>query len=290
MSKKRKSRKAQRARRFAAFALACVLALGLGGCGNSRSAWEYRPITDVNDLEGRRVAVNLAWEADYLLSGRKDLTLVQYDTFADIILALGYDKVDAFAVDGLVWKVFQANSSGLARVEPPCGSVGYAAYFSGGREALMEEFNAFLEDYRRTEAYADHMARLESFDGLEYVGPEIPLTGTGETLRVATMPEEFPRAFLEAGEDVPSGFDLEALKLFANERNYQLEFYYTVYEDIIQGLRSGTYDLATGYLSDVYRAEVLEAGLLVSDLFDEIPVYFVEKTQRKINVNLEELE
>ena len=112
MTKKRNSRNALWARRFAAFVLACMLALGLGGCGDSKSEWEYRPITDVNDLEGRRVAVNLAWEADYLLSGREDLTIVQYDSFADIILALGYDKVDAFAVDGLVWKVFQANSTG----------------------------------------------------------------------------------------------------------------------------------------------------------------------------------
>lgn len=287
MTKKRKRRNAQQARRLAAFALSLALALSLGGCGNSKPEWEYHPITDVNDLEGRRVAVNLAWEADYLLSGREDLTVVQYDSFADIILALGYDKVDAFAVDGLVWKVFQANSTGLARVEPPCGSVGYAAYFSADRETLMEEYNRFLEGYRQTEAYADHMARLEDFDGLEYVGPEIPLTGTGETLRVATMAEEFPRAFLEAGEDVPSGFDLESLKLFANEGNYQLEFYYTVYDDIMQGLRSGAYDLAIGYLSDVYRGEVLDAGVLLSDLLDEIPVYFVEKTQKDISVALE---
>ena len=287
MTKKGKSRNSQRAHRFAAFTLACVLAFGMGGCGNPKSEWEYHPITDVNDLEGRRVAVNLAWESDYLLSGREDLTVVQYDSFADIILALGYEKVDAFAVDGLVWKVFQANSSGLNRVEPPCGTVGYTLYFNVDREELMEEFNAFLADYRQTEAYADHMARLDSFDGLEYVGPEIPLTGTGETLRVATMAEEFPRAFLEAGEDVPSGFDLEALKLFANEGNYQLEFYYTVYNDIIQGLRSGTYDLAIGYLSDVYREDILANGVLVSDLMDEIPIYFVEKTQKEISVALD---
>ena len=287
MTKKRKRHNAQRTAQFAACVLACVLALGLGGCGNSRSEWEYRPITDVNDLEGRRVAVNLAWEADYLLSGREDLTVVQYDSFADMILALGYDKVDAFAVDGLVWKIFQANSTGLNRVEPPCGTVGYAAYFSGGREALMEEFNAFLADYHQTEAYADHKARLESFDGLEYVGPEIPLTGTGETLRIATMPEEFPRAFLEAGEDDPSGFDLEALKLFANEGNYKLEFYFTVFDDIMEGLRSGTYDLAIGYLSDVYREDILATGMLVSDPLDVSPIYFVEKTQKDISVALE---
>ena len=67
-------------------ALACMLVLVLCGCRNSE--WKYRPITDVNNLEGRRVAVNLAWEADYYLSGRKDMTLIQYDSFADMIMAL----------------------------------------------------------------------------------------------------------------------------------------------------------------------------------------------------------
>ena len=84
-----------------------------------------------------------------------------------------------------------------------------------------------------------------------------------------------------------SGFDLEALKLFANEGNYQLEFYFTVYDDIMQGLRSGTYDLAIGYLSDIFRADILANGVLVSDLMDEIPIYFVEKTQKDISVALE---
>ena len=290
MSKMRKSRNVQRARRLAALALAFALALGLCGCGNGASDREYRPITDVNDMEGRRVAVNLAWEADYLLSGRNDMTLVRYDTFADMILALNYNKVDAFAVDGLVWKVFEANSSGLARVEPPCGSVGYELYFSADREALRDAFNAFLADYRRSEAYADHMARLERFDGRAYVGPELPLTGTGATLKVAVLPDGFPRAFIAAGEDVPTGFDLEALKRFANEADYRLDFYFTSYDDLVHGLRAGSYDLAVGYLSDAYQKDVLAAGLLVSDLLDEIPIYFVEKTREEISVALSELE
>ena len=41
--------------------LACMLVLLLCGC--SKAQWEYRPITDINNMEGRRVAVNLALEA-----------------------------------------------------------------------------------------------------------------------------------------------------------------------------------------------------------------------------------
>lgn len=68
------------------------------GCG-SASEWKYDPITDVNDLEGRRVGVNLAWESDYYLTGRKDMELVRYDSTSDMIMALKYDKIDAIALD-----------------------------------------------------------------------------------------------------------------------------------------------------------------------------------------------
>ena len=268
--------------------LTCMLVLLLCGC--SKAQWEYRPITDINNMEGRRVAVNLAWEADYYLSGRKDMTLVQYDSFADMIMALEYNKVDVFALDDLSWKLFQINSTGLARVEPAFGIVGYELYFSPYREELKDEFNAFLEEYRKTDAYEDHMARLYDFNGMNYEDPVYELTGTGEVLNIAVLAEQYPRAYIEPDEDIPTGFDLEALKLFANEKNYRLNFHLTVYNDMLVGLKAGTYDIGTGYLGDVYEGEVLESGLFVSDLLDEMPLYFIEKTQKELSVNLDNLE
>lgn len=273
-----------KARIVLAVLLVTALLFGMSGCGKKAKEWEYHPITDINNLEGRRVGVNLAWEADFLLSGREDLTVVRYDSFADIILGLEYNKIDAFAVDALVWELFRANSSGLKRVEPSCGEVGYVIYFSTDMRELMEDFNSFLADYRQSEAYADHISRLQSFDGFNYIGPDIPLTGTGETLKVATMTDQFPRCYIEAGEDIPTGYDMEALKLFVNERNYNMKFYFTSFDDIMHGLRTGGYDIGVGYLSDVYKKEIEDAGMLVSDMIDKTSVYFVEKTQKEIDV------
>jgi ABC-type amino acid transport substrate-binding protein len=72
------------------------MSLVLAGCGASE--WKYDPITDVNDLEGRRVGVNLAWESDYYLTGRQDMKLSRYDTTSDMIMALKYDKIDVIAL------------------------------------------------------------------------------------------------------------------------------------------------------------------------------------------------
>lgn len=274
-------------RRLRVLPLLAALLCALSACGGG--AWQYRPITDVDDLQGRRVGVNLSWEADYILTGRSDLQLVRCDSAADMILALRFDKVDALAVDDTMWKVMSAGSEGLHRVLPAFASVGYIAYFGAAREDLMRDFNAFLAEHKKTDAYAEHLERLEDFDGWNYEGPDVPLTGTGETLRVAFLPEAYPRAFQEAGADVPVGFDMEILKYYANDRDLRPEFTASSYTDFIIGLSTGAYDMAIGYLGDVYEKEVHEAGLYTSDALDYMPLYFIEKTQRDIRVRTEDL-
>lgn len=272
--------------RLGAVLLLCALLLS--GCGTA--GWEYRPITDVSDLEGRRVGVNLAWEADYYLTGREDMELYRYDTTADMILALGYDKVDALAMDGLMWKMMQNQSSGLEAVEPAFGETGYVLYFGPEREELAEDFNAFLAEYKQTEEYRDFLEREAAFDGIDYVGPEIPACTSGPILRIAVLGESFPRSFFDPGERVPVGFDMEAVRRYALARGCQVEYFNSTYDDLIIGLMNGLYDAAVGYLSDVYAEEVLAAGMYVSDSMDDTPMYFVQKTRQDISVELDELE
>jgi hypothetical protein len=45
-------------------------------CTGCSVGWKYDPITDVNNLEGRRVGVNLSWEADFFLEGRRDMQCI----------------------------------------------------------------------------------------------------------------------------------------------------------------------------------------------------------------------
>ncbi len=274
-------------RRKQAAAILALAAVLLSGC---RSAWVYDPITDVNDLHHRRIGVNLSYEADYLLTGRDDMELFRYDATSDMILALRYDKVDALAMDELTWRIMDGLSDGMKKVEPGIGSTEYIMYFGADDEALAEDFNRFLAEYKRTDAYRDFLRRLDDFDGVHYEDPGIPLTGTGETIRVVLDPAVFPRAYQEAGQDEALGFDLEALKLFANDRGYRLAFYFSTYSDSVTGLQKGGYDIQVGGLSTVYEEEVLAAGLFTSDDLYESDLCLVEKTQPDIVVDVEALE
>ena len=262
-------------------ALVLLVPAVLGGCG---AAQRTDPITDVSDLDGRRVGVGIACDTDYALTGRKDLTVVRYDELANILLALQYDKVDAMALDALLWKFTAASHNGLRAVEPAFATSGYTVYFRSEVSDLRDEFNEFLSRYRQSDAFRDFQVRLDTFDGDRYNGPDIELTGTGRILRVAVDAAGFPRSFAEADGHTPSGYDLEALKLFANEKNYRLEFVVSGYDDMIYGLQGGNYDIAAGFLSDLRDADSLSSYLCKSDSLYEVPLYFIEKTQDDIEL------
>ena len=272
--------------------LLCILAflLLLGSCDFTPPKWEYKPITDINNLEGRRVGVNLAWESDYYLSGRTDMTLYRYDDTAGMILALSNGNVDALALDELSWKTMERLSDGLVISGPAFGTTGYELYFAPDKQELLDSFNQFLAEYKKTDAYKDFLQREADFDGENYIGPDIPMTGTGEVLRVAYLPDSFPRIVFTPGGGAPTGFDLEILKLYANANNHPLEYFPSTYNDVVAGLQNGVYDIAVGFLSDIYNDDVRATGLLVSDTMDETPMYFIQKTKLDISMDLDSYE
>lgn len=258
--------------------------LMLTGC---QSKWEPNLITDVNNLGGRAVGVNLTWDADYILTPRKDLQLFRYDSLADMMMALGYDKVDAIAIDDMSWVLIGKHSTGLVKIEPEIKKTGYTWFFRD--KELCDQFNEFLAEFKKTDDYADFREREINFDD-NYEQPEIKLTGKGRTLRIAFDPDNYPRAFLEPGDTELYGFDAEPLKRFANAYDYQLEFIATNGNDAYMGVQNGNYDAGGGYHSLEYAEETEALGLYTSDPMDEASVFFVQKTQQDISVDIDKLE
>ena len=256
--------------------------------GCAADEWVYNPITDVNNLEGRRVGVNLSWESDYYLDGRKDMELVRYDTTADMFLALKYDKIDAIALDKDTIKLILNVSDGIEIVEPAFGEAGSIMYFGSDDESLVNEFNQYLSEFKKTDEYQDLLKRMDEFNGVEFIAADIPLTGQGKTIRVIVDPEQYPKAFIYPGEDIPDGYDLEILKHFANEYNYHLEFYYSNYDDGIIGLQTGNYDIMSGYLCDVYANDVRRVGLYTCDPMYVFSLYFIQKNKKDMTSDTSE--
>ena len=261
--------------------ISLLMILMLCGC---QAKWQPNLITDINNLEGRKVGVNLAWEADYILTGRTDMEIYRYESVADLLLALNYNKIDAIAFDELSWKMIEDDSTGLIKIEPAIKTTGYVMYLNN--QDLTNEFNSFLKEFKKTDIYEDFCQRESAFAN-DYIEPEIPLTGKGEVIRVAIPAGDYPRCFTLVGDKIPHGFDLEPLKYFSNEYDYQLEFTLSNYDDMVLGLQVGKYDIAVGYLSKEYKDDVEALGLKVSDPIDETPVYFIQKIEEHVTSNID---
>ena len=261
-----------------------LLVLFLTGCAGSHPG---RAITDVNDLKNSRIGVNLAWESDYLFTeNRKDgADIYRFDTVAEMILALRYHKLDAIATDDLLMPMVMNQISGLKVLEPEAGRCGYVAYMSPDKEKYLASFNTFVKDYTKSPEYQDHMDRLHAFDGIECNSLDIPLTGTGDTLRLAVLGSNFPRAFFDSKTGEAKGFDMEAVSYWANENNYRLDIIQSDYDDAVLGLQNGKYDIAVGYLSDYYRKDCEDAGVLVTEPFDYSGIHLLAATGETMKVS-----
>ena len=216
------------------------------------AAPERAVINDISDLNGKTVGTMLGWESDYVLSRCTDLDIeiMRYDRLSDMVMALNYNKIDCAALDSVTFKSVKAMTSGIHELDLPVRECGYILAFSSENMELRDDFNSFLADYSESEEYADYMRRIEAFDGIDYQDPHISSNGKGRIIKAAYDDADFPRAFSDPSSGEIKGFDSEALKLWANDRDYKLEYTSSSYEDMLVGLNNGRFDVAFGYLSD----------------------------------------
>lgn len=260
-----------------------VLSLSCG-CVSSDAADGRAAKNQTGSSDIKRVGVVLGWESDYLLENDKSIQLYKYDEMADMILALRYNKVDAISLDGISTKVVEAMSTGMKKVEPEIGQVGYMALFNEDNIGLRDEYSSFMTDFIESDEYRDYKEWKDSFNGFDYQERSIESTGTGRKIKVAYMDTAYPRAFTDTNTNEPAGFDLYPLLLWANEMNYKVEFMPSSYTDLVQGLKNKKYDLAIGYLSDVYNSEYELFGLKPGTPQDYDKIYYMEKTGETMSV------
>ena len=256
----------------------------LCGCSKMKS---YRPIEDINNLEGRRVGVGLAWAPDYLLTGRKDLDLMRYNSIPDMITALCYRRLDAVAVERPYATYILSSVEGLHEVQPMIGRIGLVTYIAKDKEQLFNEFNEFTKNFRQTEQYADLDKRLNGTK--EFVPKDIELCADGPVLKVGICSENFPFIYIDFSTGEFVGSDIEYIKHFANAYNYNLEFIDSSYGAMELGVGYGYTDIAISGISDLYRADIEYSGrTLVSDSYMENDVVFLEVIDPdKVKINSE---
>ena len=223
----------------------------LSGCSVRRRA----ELKDADDTKGKRIAVKMGYDSDYYFSKTNDQKIIRYNTSADMILALKNKYVDAVAGTEVENNLILQVSSGLRMLPGEVDKYGNVFCVTKEDPQLLAELNEFLAEFMKTDEYADIERRFnESFD-FEYEYKDIPLTGTGRTIRVTVDPFSYPFSYYDYDEEHYGGIEIEILSAFANSKGYRLEIVEDSAALILQRLINGTADIAACGFSDIYKSE-----------------------------------
>lgn len=260
-------------KKIAAVVLSLAIMLSLTACGDDFRS--YRPIEDINNLENRKIGVNVGWASDYIMSARDDVILYRYDTTADLLMALCYKQLDAIVCESYDWSVISGNSTGLHRIDEEISVNGWLAYVNPNKEEVQIAFNNFIAEFNQTEEYAKWLKRIKDYDGINYEWPsELSFPDEGTPINIAYCEESFPVAYPDS-EGNSIGFDMEYICYFCNACNYKPTFIVSSEIDLYMNLRN-RYDMGIGYLSELWKEEAELSGFLTTDCYVDVPLYLVE--------------
>ena len=222
-------------------------------------------------FSGKKVGVMSGWESDYILTQAAEvshITVYRYDNVADMIMALKHRKIDAVFLDDMCADTVLTMTQGIEKFGPSIGDYGYMSVFASDNEALRDDYNEFLKYYITTPEYAKVQKSIDEYDGISMELPYVEPTGTGEILRVAYNVNGYPSAWLDTETNTIQGHDIIPLVMWANDRNYKIEFSGGDYTSILMGVSRKKYDVCVGFMCELYIEE-----FIIFDLYPSDPVY-----------------
>lgn len=244
-----------------------VMALSMFGmaCGSAQKNNEQ--ITQISELEHSTIAV---WSGSICeIEARKVLPDAKYDYYniaTDILTAVQSGKADACVFPGNFIKALVKINDGLCIIDDSISSYPTIALFSKeeSSQAFVDDFNEYLSVHRENGDILETINRWT--DDPENVEPIEPVGEIGEkgTIVYAFCFNNFPADYLI--DEKPAGYEPEIVNDFAKEYGYGLKIVSTEFMDIIPGLQTGKYDMATAMFE--YSEEHAKA-MLVSDTIVE---------------------
>lgn len=227
--------------RMVAMTLLVLIMPALAGCSKP----PVEPLTKDN-LAGKRIGVMNSFSPDYVVSKLgKDLKLYRYDSYGDMSIAVKFGRLDAAALESDEADVFirmePSFQIGLTFAEGD--ESGYQ--FSAKKTELIKEFNDFLRDFRKSEAYKDILVRVSKLQEAPYVPNKVEnVPTTDRVLKVLLFDGWEPVSYKNTATDEWEGSDVELITHFANHIGAKLELTDASWSQMLIELGNGMKDLA----------------------------------------------
>lgn len=222
-----------------AVAMTMVMTLSLAGCGNSVPANE---VFSADDMEGKKIGVQLGTTGDIFASDVKDATVEKYNKGADAIQALKQGKVDCVIIDNEPAKVFVEKNDDIKILDEPFVEEQYAMCLAKGNEDLKNKINAALKTLKDDGTL---QSILDNYIG-ENTGktpyePKADVDRSNGTLTMATNAEFPPYEFREGDKIV--GIDADITQAVCDQLGMELKIEDMAFDSIIAAVQSGKADV-----------------------------------------------
>lgn len=185
-------------------------------------------------------------------------TIKEFNTFADVLVALKQGKVDGIMLDKPNFNSVARTDKSLASITVPAYSVeiGFGFQKNDTGNALQAQMNEFLKELKANGKIDELIDKWYGETEPEETIPLDELASNAKTLNVAIDTTRKPFVYMYEGK--PVGFEIEVLYMFCREYGYNVNISDISFASGLAGLASEKYDLVCGglYMTDERKESV----------------------------------
>ena len=260
-----------------------TILLAFAGCGAEKngdigSGGE----TKLSDLSGKKIGVVTGSIQAIKLPGLiPDATYLEFNTYADLVVAFNAKKVDAFSTDESIYKAMIWEGQSVDRIDEAIDLSDYGMIFEKGADLdLQNKVNSYIAKIKDNGAHKaledkwfgdSEPTVFETYDDLD---------GASGTLKIGVSSASKPFVYIKDGKY--AGFEVELMIGFCREYGYRLEFEDTAFAAIMSGVSSGRYDIG---MSGITITDERKESVDFSDVSHTEDLVLVVKAQKQSGGN-----
>ena len=223
-------------RKLMALALAAAMTVSM-----TSAVFAADEIKSADDLEGKKIGVQLGTTGDTIATDIKDATVERYNKGNDAVMALKQGKIDCVVIDSEPAKKFVEKNDDLQLIDNVFDKEEYAICISKDNTDLTKEFNDALkelEDEGTLDSIRDNYIGDDA-GKYQYKTPEGTDTSKG-TLVMATNAEFEPYEYHEG--DAIVGIDVDMSQAICDKMGYILKVEDMEFDSILPAVAAGKAD------------------------------------------------
>ena len=206
-------------------------------------------VHSLDDLEGKKIGVQLKTTGDVYSSDIKDAQVQRYNKGRDAVLALREGELDAVMLDDAPAKVFEEEFGDVKIRDEAYADEEYGIAVNKEKTELLNKINdalAELESEGTIDKIADDWFNGK-VDKTAYDG-QTKESYAGGTLVMATN-AEFPPFESRTGENEIIGLDVDIMKAVCDKLDMHLQVEHTAFDSIIASVERGMADVGVAAMT-----------------------------------------